>query len=105
MKDGFRIMDSDMHIVEPPELWDKYIDERFKDRAPRVAGNYVTGAFGLIEGHMLPTVDSHARERRGGMNRRVAPHRGEQARRGVDGGAQLGATDRQGVHWAVRLCD
>ena len=101
MKNGFRIMDSDMHIVEPPELWDKYIDERFKDRAPRVAGNYVTGAFGLIEGHMLPTVDSHARERWGGMNRWVAPHLGEHARRGFDAVAQLDAMDREGVDVAV----
>jgi len=101
MKNGFRIMDSDMHIVEPPELWDKYIDERFKDRAPRVVGNYVTGAFGLIEGHMLPTVDSHARERMGGMNRWVAPHLGEHARRGFDAVAQLDAMDREGVDVAV----
>src|SRR5574339_353799 len=34
-KNGFKILDSDMHIMEPPDLWEKYIDSRFKSRAPR----------------------------------------------------------------------
>ena len=34
-KDGFKVMDSDMHIVEPADLWERYIDPAFKDRAPR----------------------------------------------------------------------
>ena len=33
-KDGFNIFDSDMHIMEPPDLWQRYIDPEFKDRAP-----------------------------------------------------------------------
>ncbi len=34
-KNGFKILDSDMHIMEPPDLWEKYIDKKFRDRAPR----------------------------------------------------------------------
>jgi hypothetical protein len=34
-KNGFKVMDSDMHIVEPADLWERYIDPAFKDRAPR----------------------------------------------------------------------
>ncbi len=34
-KNGYRILDSDMHIMEPPDLWEKYIDRKYKDRAPR----------------------------------------------------------------------
>ena len=34
-KNGFKVLDSDMHIVEPADLWQQYIDEEFKDRAPR----------------------------------------------------------------------
>jgi hypothetical protein len=34
-KDGFKVMDSDMHIVEPVDLWERYMDPAFKDRAPR----------------------------------------------------------------------
>src|ERR1044071_2844224 len=34
-KNGFKILDSDMHIMEPPDLWERYIDEKFRARAPR----------------------------------------------------------------------
>ena len=34
-KNGFKILDSDMHIMEPPDLWERYIDTQFKHRAPR----------------------------------------------------------------------
>jgi predicted TIM-barrel fold metal-dependent hydrolase len=29
---GFRIMDSDIHLCEPPDLWSKYIEPQYKDR-------------------------------------------------------------------------
>lgn len=35
MKNGFKIIDSDMHIMEPLDLREKHIDPRFKERAPR----------------------------------------------------------------------
>ena len=31
---AFRVLDSDIHIIEPPDLWPRYIDPAFKDRAP-----------------------------------------------------------------------
>lgn len=35
-KQGFKVMDSDIHVMEPPDLWLNYIEPRFKDRAPQV---------------------------------------------------------------------
>jgi predicted TIM-barrel fold metal-dependent hydrolase len=35
MKNGFKILDSDMHVMEPADLWERYIDSRFRARAPR----------------------------------------------------------------------
>jgi predicted TIM-barrel fold metal-dependent hydrolase len=32
MKDGLRFVDSDMHIMEPPDLFDRYLDPKFRDR-------------------------------------------------------------------------
>jgi predicted TIM-barrel fold metal-dependent hydrolase len=32
MKDGLRFVDCDMHIMEPVDLFDRYLDGRFKDR-------------------------------------------------------------------------
>jgi len=31
-KQGFRVMDSDLHVIEPPDLWTNYLDPRFRDR-------------------------------------------------------------------------
>ena len=32
-KDGYRIIDSDMHIMEPPDLWQRYTDKKYRDYA------------------------------------------------------------------------
>ena len=32
MKDGLRFVDCDMHIMEPPDLFERYLDPKFKDR-------------------------------------------------------------------------
>ena len=32
MKDGLRFVDSDMHVEEPGNLFEKYLDPKFKDR-------------------------------------------------------------------------
>jgi predicted TIM-barrel fold metal-dependent hydrolase len=34
-KHGFKILDSDMHVMEPADLWKRYIDNKLKARAPR----------------------------------------------------------------------
>ena len=34
-KNGFKIIDSDMHIMEPPDLWERYTEPEFKHLAPR----------------------------------------------------------------------
>ena len=31
---GYKVLDSDMHILEPADLWQRYIDSRFKHLAP-----------------------------------------------------------------------
>ena len=42
MKDGLRFVDCDMHIMEPPDLFERYLDAKFK---PRV--RWPIGADGL----------------------------------------------------------
>ncbi len=34
MKNGFKVVDSDMHLIEPADLWQRYIDRKFRDAAP-----------------------------------------------------------------------
>jgi hypothetical protein len=30
MKNNFKILDSDMHLMEPVDLWERYIDAKYK---------------------------------------------------------------------------
>ena len=32
MKDNLRFVDSDMHVMEPPDLFERYLDPKFRDR-------------------------------------------------------------------------
>jgi hypothetical protein len=32
----YNVIDADGHILEPLDLWDHYIDPKFRDRAPRI---------------------------------------------------------------------
>ena len=36
-KDGFKGMGSDMHVTEPPDMWERYLEPKFRDRGPRMA--------------------------------------------------------------------
>ena len=39
-KDGFKVIDSDMHVMEPADLWQTYISPEFRDLAPVGAEEY-----------------------------------------------------------------
>ncbi len=36
-RQGFKVMDSDIHVTEPSDLWEKYMEPAYKDRAPQFA--------------------------------------------------------------------
>ena len=42
MKDGLRFVDCDMHIMEPVDLWQKYMDSKYGDQAPRGLNRHAT---------------------------------------------------------------
>ena len=34
-KAGFRVLDSDLHVIEPSDLYDRYLDPAFRAQAPK----------------------------------------------------------------------
>ena len=63
MKNGFRILDSDLHTMEPDDLWERYLDEPFRDAIPKFEREkdgpsqqptIIAGALKIGEGTMLP---------------------------------------------------
>ena len=55
MKDGLRFVDSDMHVMEPPDLFRRYLDPKFHDRVSLSVGADGKPKRGLIIVDGLPT--------------------------------------------------
>ena len=53
-KNGMKLMDSDMHIIEPPDLWERYIDPVFKERAPKGWPGHENPSVLEVEGTVYP---------------------------------------------------
>ncbi len=59
MRDGFKIIDADRHVLEPSDLFDRYLPQRFRGRV-KVEGPNQTSRF--VDGE--PVSDSHRRPNR-----------------------------------------
>jgi len=55
MKDGLRFVDCDMHIMEPPDLFERHLDRRFRDRVSLPIGKDGQPVRGTIIIDGLPT--------------------------------------------------
>jgi predicted TIM-barrel fold metal-dependent hydrolase len=51
---GTKVIDADAHMHEPRDLWERYVEPRFRDHVPKVA--YMDGAFMVYEpdGTVIP---------------------------------------------------
>src|SRR4051794_38889256 len=101
-KQGFQVFDSDMHIMEPPDLWERFIAPEFRSIAPRgVTSENVRDlrinfpSEGGPEPPLLPSNrNGHNFERNQALNR-------DHAARGWSPEAQLEAMDAEGLDAAV----
>ncbi len=61
MKNGFRIMDSDLHLMEPDDLWDRYLEEEWKPQAPKLTHNPLfplASSRMIVQGKAIPAFAS-----------------------------------------------
>ena len=101
-KNGFKVFDSDMHIMEPPDLWERYMAAKFRSSAPRGRTSENVRDLGMI----FPNEPANAQHTAG------TPHRGrnfnknqdlyrDHAQRGWSPEVQLEAMDTEGIDVAV----
>jgi predicted TIM-barrel fold metal-dependent hydrolase len=101
---GFQVMDSDMHVVEPPDLWQRYLAPEWRDSAPigttthpRDIGVLVRGEApnrpGTMTQSWVRALEAHMTPRDRDYDFAVA--------RGWDGASQLDAMEREGIDVAV----
>src|SRR5437762_624780 len=101
---AFRILDSDIHIIEPPDLWPRYIDPAFRDRAPvgltEDEGDLRLALAGQPWGRLAINADRS--KRRQGRNYALNQERWRPyAERGWTSKVQLEAMDIEGIDVAV----
>ena len=55
MREGFHVMDSDLHVIETGEVYEKYIDEKYRDKMPHYLGLSPTNfPHWDVQGQMIP---------------------------------------------------
>ncbi len=105
MKSGFKVMDSDIHIVEPPDLWQRYVAPEFKDRAPyglaeSVGDMSLFGPDGVLWGPRMTGSEEKTRmsgEQYSKNRMRYKPYDD----RGWTGEVELDGMDAEGIDVAV----
>ena len=55
-KQGYKIIDAEMHVMEPVDLWEKYIDPAFKDRAPKRLSERRWDICTVVEGEVMAMI-------------------------------------------------
>ena len=101
-KNGYRIIDSDLHLIEPADLFERYIDEPFKARAPRREASVVSGQnTWAVDGKPTPYwIDFpafRAANARLWEKKEQTPQQVKAFERGFDAQATLDAMDLEGV--------
>ena len=100
MRNGFRILDTDCHQIEPPSIWAKYIDPEFADRAPAMADIGGGKQAMVVEGMPLTKQDGNypmdAKEFHDAVVEAMKQH--EEARaQGFNAISRLADMEREGV--------
>src|SRR5712664_3117670 len=100
-KQGFRIIDAEMHVMEPVDLWERYIDPEFKARAPRRLSERRWDIRTVVEGEVMASMPggdwpafTDAEEKT--LGERYA----EEIARDFDPQSQVRAMDREGLDLA-----
>ena len=114
MKDGFRFVDCDMHVMEPPDLFEKYLDPTFKKRLTSAVGpdGRPAGKW-LIDGEPLNKDGVQSQYRKPKTARAPITSTGTEGRgvgrsatsigtqRGYDAASQVVAMEMEGIDIAV----
>ncbi len=101
-KHAFKMLDAEMHVMEPVDLWERYIDPRFKARAPRRLNERRWDIHTLVDGEVMlsmpggdwPAV-SDAEEQT------LATRYADEIARNFDPASQVSAMNKEGLDLAV----
>ena len=94
-KQGFQVMDSDLHVIEPRNLWDDYLDPKFRGRIVTAADT--SGQMRAhVDGKIMPPYADRPERQRAWSLRMDRPG-WERIRRGTPAKDVLEAMDVEGI--------
>jgi predicted TIM-barrel fold metal-dependent hydrolase len=97
MYQNYRVIDADGHVLEPPDLWERYIDPEFRHQAPK--------GFGVMSmdvlGHRMPDVPGGLSDVAPDYTTGPSARYGFAARQGFNPASQVEALDIEGIDIAV----
>lgn len=101
-KAGFRIIDSDLHLIEPADLFEQYLEKRFREQAPRREASVVSGqntwaVDGKPTPHWIDWPEFRNANSRLWQKKEDSPVQVEAFERGFDAASTLRAMDIEGV--------
>ena len=100
-KNGFKVFDSDMHVLEPVDLWQRYIDPEFKDRAPRGLQESLIDLRVEVEGKVNAATGPSATKEMDEAHRDMLERYAVDIERGFDAIAARDAMDKEGIDVTV----
>ena len=105
-KNGYKIIDCDLHIMEPWDLWLRYIDPKFKADAPIGSREFLVDSHLIHDGKLISklpklqtTEQGHVRQMADSFGRTKLFE--EYDERGWGPDVQIEAMDREGIDLAV----
>ena len=101
-KNGFRLIDAELHVMEPVDLWERYIDPEFKSRAPRRMSERRWDIRTLVEGEVMAAMtDDNYPAASVAEETTLAERYAEEIAADFDPASQVKAMDKEGVDLAV----
>src|SRR5437870_6256964 len=100
-RERFAVADSDMHVIEPADLWINYIEPQFKARAPVGLTEVPRDVAIEWEGKRIPNRTPLSRQMLRVTQTAQADRYEHAERRGYDAVSQLEAMEREGLDVAV----
>ena len=101
-KNGFKLIDAELHVMEPVDLWERYIDPEFRDRAPRRLQERNWDIRTIVEGEVMASMTDYNWSTMSDAEDKVL---GDMYADGMaanfDSASQLRAMDTEGLDLAV----
>src|SRR5262245_48363124 len=101
-KNGFKMIDAEMHVMEPVDLWERYIDPEFKARAPRRLSERRWDIRTVVEGEVMAAMPGGDWPALTDAEEKLLGDRyAEEIARDFDPASQVKAMDKEGLDLAI----